>query len=90
MPEMDGFEATRRIREASQCLRSAPRSARTGRAHPFFCPGKPLGHPAIAALTAGALAHEKDECRRAGMDAFLTKPVRPQDIEAALRPFLEE
>ena len=87
MPIMDGFEATKRIREAS-LKASLPSKATAGKASHFFSPGKPLGRPTIVALTAGALAHEKEKCRSAGMDAFLTKPVRPQDIEAVLKPFL--
>ena len=87
MPEMDGFEATQHIREAAEKLPLPERTA-VGKSLHFFHPGKPLQHPAIFALTAGALVHEKEKCRQAGMDAFLTKPVRPQDIEAALMPFL--
>lgn len=48
--------------------------------------------PVIVALTASALAHERELCKNVGMDHFLTKPVRPQDLqrillsEAPLRP----
>lgn len=40
--------------------------------------------PVIVALTASALAHERDLCKSVGMDHFLTKPVRPQDLQRIL------
>ncbi len=63
MPEMDGFEATRRIR-----VREAISST----------------HTPIIALTAGASAEERTQALAAGMDAFLAKPVRITELEAAL------
>ena len=62
MPEMDGFEATRRIR-----VREA-NAARTP----------------IVAVTAGASSDERTQALAAGMDAFLAKPVRFAELEAAL------
>ena len=38
----------------------------------------------IAALTASAFDFEKDACLRAGMNHFLTKPVRPRDLNDLL------
>jgi len=56
MPEMDGFEAARRIR------------ARNPDA------------PPIIALTAHAFAEERERCRAAGMDDFLAKPFKPDEL----------
>jgi len=61
MPEMDGFEATRIIRQAESGARLP-----------------------IVALTAHALADERLKCLEAGMDAFVSKPVRQDDLLRAM------
>lgn len=62
MPEMDGIEATRRIRQTW-----------------------PEGSgPYIVALTAGAFDENRAECRAAGMEGFLSKPVRLAELASTL------
>jgi len=63
MPVMDGFEATRRIREAE---------ATRGR------------HVPIVAMTANAMAEDRARCLEAGMDEYLTKPVRIDALASIL------
>jgi len=63
MPEMDGLEATRRIRE----LEGA-----TGR------------HTRIVAMTAHAMAGDRERCLAAGMDDYVSKPLRKGDLLRAL------
>ncbi len=68
MPEMDGYEASRRIRE---------REAGQGDAQP----GAPCH---IIALTANALAGDREKCLDAGMDDYIIKPVHLSELQAAL------
>ncbi|GJL90644.1 response regulator [Hyphococcus sp.] len=62
MPEVDGLEATRRIRRLDGPMRRAP----------------------IIALTANAMAADRQKCIAAGMDDFLSKPFEPSDLTSLL------
>jgi two-component system, sensor histidine kinase and response regulator len=69
MPEMDGLEATRRIRQREQTA---------GHRTPIF------------ALTAHAMTGDKERCLQAGMDGYLTKPIRLQDLAQTLKALSSE
>ncbi|MCP4542635.1 MAG: response regulator, partial [Chloroflexi bacterium] len=63
MPELDGLDATRRIRHEVA----------------------PKAQPRIIAMTASVMQEDRDACQEAGMDDYLSKPVRVEELVRALR-----
>jgi len=62
MPELDGLEATRRIRAEFD----------------------DLSRPWILAMTANAMREDRRACAEAGMDDYLSKPLRIEELQTAL------
>jgi two-component system, sensor histidine kinase and response regulator len=65
MPEMDGMEATRLIRQSAE------------------------RQPVIIALTANTMQGDEDECIKAGMDDYLSKPLRLEDLISKLEKWYQ-
>jgi len=66
MPEMDGLEATRRIRS---------QEASSG------------SHIPIVAMTACAMAGDREKCMQAGFDGYLAKPIDCQELDRVLSEY---
>ena len=66
MPEMDGLEATKQIKELSINK----------------------GRPKIIAMTANSMLGDRELCMDAGMDDYINKPIRIDELEAALQKWL--
>lgn len=67
MPGVDGFDATRKIREIEKT---------TGK------------HATIIALTANAMKEDKDRCLDAGMDDYLSKPIKKDRLQEKINEWL--
>jgi CheY-like chemotaxis protein len=63
MPELNGLETTRKLRERVADL--------------------PI-RPWIIALTASAMAEDREQCLAAGMDDYLSKPLQTEELARAL------
>ncbi len=50
----------------------------------------PDTRPTIIAMTAGAMKSDRDKCFDAGMDDYITKPVKVQELESALKRAKEQ
>ena len=67
MPEMDGLEATKEIRQNTFGFQ-----------------------PQIIAVTANAMKEDKEKCLAAGMNDYISKPIKPELLKEALRKASEK
>jgi len=69
MPEMDGIEATQRVREQEREMNPSP-------------------HIPIIAMTANAMKGDREQCLDAGMDGYVSKPVKRGTLFAEIERVL--
>ena len=69
MPEMGGFEATEQIR-----LRQRQKSQFPNYKDPII----------VVAMTANAMQGDREKCLAAGMDDYIAKPIRPEDVRTII------
>jgi signal transduction histidine kinase/two-component SAPR family response regulator/HPt (histidine-containing phosphotransfer) domain-containing protein len=73
MPEMDGLEATHMIRKLEASGGSVNFNS----------------HIIIIAMTAQAMQGDREKCLEAGMDDYLSKPIRPKDVRSVIERWSE-
>jgi signal transduction histidine kinase/CheY-like chemotaxis protein len=67
MPEMDGYEATQRIRAMEDHRKDIP----------------------IIAMTANAMSGDREKCLEAGMNDYISKPVKPENLLKAITTWIK-
>jgi CheY-like chemotaxis protein/HPt (histidine-containing phosphotransfer) domain-containing protein len=72
MPQLDGLEATRRIRQRQTATPRDPRYDRK---------------IIIIAMTANAMPGDREKCLGAGMDEYIPKPIQPVKIQTLIELF---
>ncbi len=77
MPELDGFAATQQIREREARRQSAP-DAPGGQRIP------------IIAMTGSTTPGNRERCLEAGMDDYLSKPLRAEQLQAVLQRWIRD
>ncbi|KAJ0719127.1 putative histidine kinase, Protein-serine/threonine phosphatase [Helianthus annuus] len=79
MPEMDGFEATRRIRKMEDKVNEQQDG----------CCESRTWHLPILAMTADVIQATFEECQKSGMDGYVSKPFQEENLYQEVAKFFE-
>lgn len=83
MPEMDGFEATKAIRQFEM-----KHHTHNGQAKQEVITKNgdrsPIGRVPIIAMTAHAMKGDREKCLEGGMDDYIAKPIKRQIVMEVL------
>jgi CheY-like chemotaxis protein len=85
MPVMDGYNATRKIRE----WETEVREQRTEDRSQDSAPSPQSSELPIIAMTAHAMAGDEDKSLQAGMNGHVTKPIDPDQLFATLQKWIQ-
>lgn len=91
MPELDGFEATRHIRQREVAALAEPRNHEQQPQHfPSPLSSPQLSHLPVIAMTASLMEEDRKKCIEAGVDDFLGKPLRQDELKAILERWVQK
>lgn len=86
MPEMDGYEATQKIRNWNPENESSNKTRLHG--YPVSSSHFPVSNIPIIAMTAHALQGDREKCLKSGMNDYVSKPISPQALARVMEKWL--
>ena len=89
MPEMDGFHATREIRKREAALVKRSSCSDSNASRDTNDERRGTHRVPIIAMTANAMKGDRERCLATGMDDYICKPVKSQELSAVLARWLQ-